>query len=79
MSYVPPKLDRFGLDYKSPTWLADSQKAYGDSMAGFFQRREARLSSAERLRQKIERAEQEVVELTESTVMAQAPDRMVRL
>lgn len=74
-----PKLDRFGFDYQSPTWLADSQKAYGDSIGEFFKRREARLSSAERLRRKIERAEQEVVELTETTVMAQAPDRMVRL
>ena len=74
-----PRLDRFGLDYNSPTWLKDSQKAYGDSMAGFFELREARLGASEKIRRKIERAEQEVVELTESTVMAQAPARVVRL
>lgn len=78
MSYLPPKLDRFGLDYQSPTWLEDSQKAYGEGVADFFERRAARVAAKD-LRERTEEADREADDLASKTQDAAAAPKAARL
>ena len=73
-----PKTDRFGIPYDSPTWLEDSQKAYGDGVADFFKRRRARMA-AQDLRARTEEADREAEDLASTTQEAHAEPKAVRL
>ena len=73
-----PKTDRFGIPYNSPTWLEDSQKAYGEGVADFFKRRAARVAAKD-LRERTEEADREADDLASRTQEAAAASKAVRL
>ncbi|WP_303749345.1 hypothetical protein [Stenotrophomonas pigmentata] len=73
-----PKKDRFGIPYNSPTWLEDSQKAYGEGVADFFKRRVARVAAKD-LRERTEEADREADDLASRTQEAAAAPKVVRL
>ena len=73
-----PKTDRFGIAYDSPTWLEDSQMAYGEGVADFFKRRAARVAAKD-LRERTEEADREADDLASRTQEAAAASKAVRL
>ena len=72
------KMDRFGIPYNSPTWLEDSQKAYGEGVADFFKRRAARLAAKD-LQARTEEADRAAEDLASRTQEAAAAPKAVRL